>query len=262
MYITNMYITRKEILNKAYHDCMCELYAKSQPMADYDNLVAELKAGKIDEEKDGPVHDRHYISKEELEYVVNKYIDAYGMTERWRSYIETLEYYLNNGGTKKKGKDYEDVAPLKEHIHDILNNTLSGINLESSTKEITDKVMELIKNCKDFYKFDNEAEIFRAHLYLGAVPSTNKDTVKDWWKEHYNTDIEIEDRNPKLFWYRDNDYTDEDLEYEFDDPNWKENLDKQWKEEVAEKKRLQEERYKELEKQLQEMNKQNGKQDS
>ena len=52
MYITNMYITRKEILNKAYHDCMCELYAKSQPMADYDNLVAELKAGKIDEEKD------------------------------------------------------------------------------------------------------------------------------------------------------------------------------------------------------------------
>ena len=41
-------------------------------------------------------------------------------------------------------------------------------------------------------------------------------------------------------------YTDEDLEEEFDDPNWKENLDKEWKEEIAEKEKEHQERIKRI----------------
>ena len=238
-------VNRKEIIKKAIHDCYAELYAKAQPLADYDNLVAERKAGKINEE-DGPVYDRHYISKDELEYIVNKYIEAYGMTEHWKSDVETIEDYLINGGSKNAYVDsstddngnyhpgyrsYEDVAPLKNQIHNILSNTLSGINLESSTKEVTSIVMETIKNCKDFYRFDREADEFKTAIYLGAAPTSNPDIVRKWWKDNYNVDIEIEERNPLLLWEQDN-YGDafEEIMEEEDGPNWKEIWKKKWEE--------------------------------
>lgn len=240
-------LSRKEIIKKAIHDCYAELYAKAQPLAEYDNLIAEIKAGKIDEEKEGAIYNRHYISKEELEYIVNKYIEAYGMTEHWKSDVETIEDYLIHGGSKNAYvesstddngnyhpgyRSYEDVAPLKKQIYNILNNTLNGINLESSTKEITDKVMETIKNCKNFYRFDREADEFKAAIYLGAAPTANPDIVRKWWKDNYNVDIEIEERNPLLLWEQDN-YGDafEEIMEEEDGPNWKEIWRKKWEEE-------------------------------
>ena len=40
-------------------------------------------------------------------------------------------------------------------------------------------------------------------MSLGHAPTSNKETVKKWWKEHYNHDVEIEDRNPNLLWAMD-----------------------------------------------------------
>lgn len=252
-------LDREKILDKAYHDCMYEMYAKAQPEADWDNMVEEYRAGKIG--KDERVYERHYLSMDEFLYIRNKYKSAYGIKSHWKDDVEVVEDYLKNGGNKDKYiKDYDDeyghhpgyrsyekVPPIVEQIGDCLTKyTLSSIT-EEIANEITNIVLENIKNCKDFYRFDREEESFDCNIALGTSPTSNPETVKKWWKENYNQDIEIEEHNPRLFWYRDMGYTDEDLVEEFESENWKEIVDKEWEEEKAEKKRKEEEALKSLE---------------
>ena len=247
-------LTREEILNKAYHDCMCEMYAKAQPEADWDNIVEEYRTGKLT--KDDRVYERHYLSMDEFLYIRDKYKEAYNIKKTWRPNIEFLEELLNKGGLKdkynpdwtdKQGNHHqgyrsaEDVPSLKEQIFDVIKEFDSSEAAQEIGEIIYNKVIDTIENYKDFYKFDREADDFDVNISLGASPCTNADIVKKWWKENYNQDIEIEERNPKLFWYRDMGYTDEDLTEEFDSENWKEIVDKEWEEEKAEKKRKQEE---------------------
>ena len=259
-------LTRDEILSKAAHDCMCEMYAKAQPAADWDNIVEEYRSGKIG--KNERVYDRHYLSMDEFLYIRDKYKTAYNIKKTWKPDMEFLEELLTEGGLKdgyvndwidsegNKHRGYrnaDDVLPLKEQINNLLNKydgTKAAVEdaKDELAKDITNLVMETIKNYKNFYRFDREADDFDVNISLGASPCNNADTVKKWWKENYNQDIEIEERNPKLFWYRDNDYTDEDLAEEFDSENWKEIVNKEWEEEKAEKKRKQEEALKALEK--------------
>ena len=81
--------------------------------------------------------------------------------------------------------------------------------------------------------------------------------IKQYWKEKTGKDIVIEERNPKLFWYRDEGYTDEDLAYEFEDlgENWKEVLDKEWKDELEKRAQERNKRLKKLEAKIQKENK-------
>ena len=92
-------------------------------------------------------------------------------------------------------------------------------------------------------------------IALGASPCSNAKTVKQYWKEKTGEDIVIEERNPKLFWYQDMGYDDEDIEYEFDDPNWKEILDKEWKDELEKRAQERNKRLKKLEAKFQKENK-------
>ena len=115
--------------------------------------------------------------------------------------------------------------------------------------------MKTISECKNFYQFDREESSFRINVSLGASPTSNPETVKKYWKEKTGEDIQIEERNPKLFWYQDMGYDDEDMEYEFDDPNWKETLDKEWKDELEKRAQERNERLKKLEAKFQKENK-------
>jgi hypothetical protein len=135
-------LDRKEILERAYHDCMAEMYANAQPPGDYDWYLEDAKAGRIG--KDECVYERHYLSQEEFEHIRDKYMDAYGIKEHWRPDIEVLEDYLNNGGTKDKYipervdedgfrhpgyRGYEKVKPIKEQIREIIINELGEGNV-------------------------------------------------------------------------------------------------------------------------------------
>ena len=250
-------INREDILDKAFHDCMHEMYAKSQPEADYDNLLNEYAEGKIG--KDERIYDRHYLSMDEFLYIRDTYKDAYNIRSHWKDDVEVVEDYLLKGGLKdyyvpgkvdKNGfkhpayRSTKKVPPIQESIYKILSNRKPDEDNNILAKKIADQVLENIKRCKDFYKFDREESSFDCDISLGASPTSNAETVKKWWKENYNQDIEIEERNPKLFWYLDNEYTDEELAYEFESygENWKEALDKEWKEKKAEKKRKQDEK--------------------
>jgi len=255
-------LDRDEVLCKAYEDCIREMFAKAQPAADFDNIIEEVKAGKIDEEKDGPIYDRHYLSSEEYMYILNKYMNAYRIQSEWKDDIEILEDYLNKGGHKDKYiedwedehghhpgyRSYEKVPPLKEHIKNVLVPLFdTEVECNLAVKYVTDKVMELIHDCKNYYSFNVDEQKFRNTVCMRCSPTGNAETVKKWWKDHYDVDIEIEERNPLLFLERDY-YGDEfeEIMEEEDGPDWKEKWDKKWKDDVARKKAESEKRLKEL----------------
>ena len=262
-------VNKETIMSRAIHDCMKEMYEKAQPMADWDNLIAEYKAGKID--KDERVFERHYLSHEEFKYILDKYVQAYRFENKWREYVNIVRDYLTKGGLKDKYipdhidengdshpayRSAEQVPPIKNRIAQLLNNEFHLENADELSDKITDLVLDSVDNCKGFYHFEHDESSFNMAIALGASPTSNPNTVKKWWKENYNQDIEIEERNPNLFWDRD-EYGDdfETVMIEEYGENWKEITDKKWKEEEARKKAEQEEK---IAKMRAEMEKENG----
>lgn len=237
-------LNRDNIIQRAVHECLEEMYAKAQPSADYKELIEKVKTGEIIDTHENPVYDRHYLSREEFEYIRNKYVDAYDFKPHWRDNIEWLERYLLEGGTKDKFipetmeedgsthpgyRSYEKVKPLKEQLKDVIHD-------DKQLNKVFDIVMNTIKGCKDYYRFDQGNEIFNYHVCLGASPTSNKETVKKYWESQGKT-IEFEDRNPLLFW--DKEYYGSEFEDYFEEeygPNWKEIWDKKYQEDLAEKK--------------------------
>lgn len=232
-------LDRKKIISKAYHDCMKEMYFKAQPSVDYDQLIDDVKSGKIG--KDETIYTRYFLSVEEFRYILNKYIDAYNMKEKWKSNIEVLEEYFEKGGIKDKWipgriengihhtghRGYENVAPLKEQLDIILNEY--NLYDENMCDKLYDTVMNTIKNCKEFYRFDREESDFSCAIALGASPTSNPETVKEYWKSQ-GIDIDIEIRNPLLFWEQDyyGDMFEELMKNEYGE-NWKEYWEHEWK---------------------------------
>ena len=75
-------LDRDNIIQRAVHECLEEMYAKAQPSANYKELIEKVKSGKIEDSHENPVYNRHYLSQEEFEYIKNKYIEAYDFTPR------------------------------------------------------------------------------------------------------------------------------------------------------------------------------------
>lgn len=237
-------LNRDEILKKAYIECMTEMYKRAQPSADYSQLIEDVNSGKIP--KDTAIYERYYLSHDEFKYILNKYIEAYDIKSSWHPHIELVEQYLIEGGTKDKYiepyvdenghyhsgcRGYENVLPIKKQINDILIEQLEpGHRTKVLTDKITEAVINAIINCKEYYHFDREESSFSASVALGASPTSNKDTVIEYWKSQ-GVNIDIEDRNPLLFWEQDY-YGDEFEEVMIEDygVDWKEQFDKNWEE--------------------------------
>lgn len=263
-------LNRQKIIEQAFHDCMKEMYARSQPAVDYDQLLEDAKNGKIG--KDEAVYERYYLSTEEFNYIRDKYIKAYNLKESWNSNIELLERYLVDGGTKDKYieahtdeygyhpgyRGYEDVAPIAAQIKEILKTEIGEGNItDKISNKITETVMNTITNCKEFYRFDREESSFSCSLALGASPSSNPETVKEYWKTQ-GIDIDIEIRNPFLFWEQEY-YADEFEEVMIEEygENWKEIKDNEWKEKINKENEEREKRMQELLNQIRNKGKEN-----
>ena len=108
-------LDRNDILSKAYMECMTEMYAKAQPSVDFIKLNEDLKNGIITESNADPIHDRYYLSQEEFHYILNKYCNAYGMTESWKNNMETVTRYFSGEGYKDA--TYHEYMYAETYIH-------------------------------------------------------------------------------------------------------------------------------------------------
>lgn len=241
-------LDRKEIIKRAYHECMVEMYAKAQPSADYNQLLEDAKNGKIG--KDERVYERYYLSQEEFKYILNKYKDAYNIKSHWKDDVEVIEKYIEEGGSKDKyiephtdekgnyhpgRRSYEKVKPLKEQLSDVLKafSILKEYSLydENIHNKLYDTVTNIIDTCKNFYKFDREESSFDCSVALGPSPNSCAEAVIQYWANQ-GVDIEIKERNPLLLW--DMDYYGENFEEVMKDEygeDWEEQWKEKWEEE-------------------------------
>lgn len=189
------YIDRKSIIDEAYIRCMTEMYAKAQPSADYKELIAKKKTGEIIDSDLDPIYRRHYLSQEEFEYIRDKYIKAYNLTAHWHDDMDVVIEYLRDGGLTTVYKKDSSGNPYR-------TSEKTPKLKDAIGEEYAEEVLKLLKQCKNFYRFDREESDFSTPLALGCSPTSNKEGVIQYWKEH-GQDITIEDRNPDTFWYRD-----------------------------------------------------------
>ena len=70
--------------------------------------------------------------------------------------------------------------------------SLSDSTMSTKQQEITETVLNTITNCKEFYRFDREESDFNCSVALGASPTSNKETVIEYWKSQ-GKNIEIID---------------------------------------------------------------------
>ena len=248
-------LSKEVIIKRAIDECMEEMYSKAQPSVNYKELIEKVKSGEIEDSRENPVYNRYYLSQEEFNYIKNKYSEAYGFKPRWKEYIEILEEYLKKGGNKYKYipetmeedgtihlgyRSYEKVKPLRVQIQNLISD-------ENLSNKVTDLVFDCIKNCKNYYQFDNTEQIFDFHICLGGSPTSNKETVKKYWESQGKT-IEIKDKNPLLLWEIDEYGSEfEDIMLDEYGPDWKEFWDKQYQDKLEEDKKRREEELKKWE---------------
>lgn len=209
-------LTRKDILEKAYHDCMSEMYAKAQPAANYDEILAGVKDGTIHDSDSSPVYARHYLSAYEFYYILNKYKKAYGIESKWEDYMSVVENYFNGKGMKDvwvDGKDNgyggkypgyrsaEDVpnikVPIRQTLFEELGSSYSRDELDELTNKLAEHSLNYIDWCRNFYRLDREEESFSISVSLGASPTSNPNTAKKYWADN-GVDIDIVERNPLI----------------------------------------------------------------
>jgi hypothetical protein len=163
----NDMLSREVILKKAYTDCLREMYIKSQPSASYDKYVRKYKNGELTD--NDRVYNWHYLSEKEFEYIIDKYVAAYGMERKWDDYVNTVIEYFNEGAIKDKWieeredehgyhpgyRGYEELDDFAKVVEDTLkaNKDKTDAELAFAIKAL---ILQRIDLCKNFYRFDRE----------------------------------------------------------------------------------------------------------
>ena len=169
---------KDEVWREAFNRCMKEMYAKAQPSADWDQILEDFKNGKYD--KDTRIFERYYLSKEEFDYILDKYIKAYGFGEKWNSYVDVVADWFNAGGTKEvynkitNCREYEEIPKILDELKKFLS--------DKDANKVNRLINSYLDSCKKFYKFDRNEYDFRCAIALGASPTCNPQTVIDYWK--------------------------------------------------------------------------------
>lgn len=176
-------LTRNDVLSKAIHECLVDMYRWAQPSIDIDKLI---ESGFKDSEEN-PLYKRHYLSQDNFIYLRDSFKIAYGVEDDWNDTFELLIDYLVKGGMEDDYKsatkdrpayrDYKKVPPL---------DTLIG-------KEATDKCIEHIKKCQNFY-CGHSRESNQFDMALGvSSPNSFAEAVEDYWHKNGRPDFIIKD---------------------------------------------------------------------
>lgn len=211
-------IGRRKVLQQVVKECLEELYWRAQPQLDINAWMEDVRSGKIDIEADEwkkhPLYTRHYISKAEYDYVLDKYITSYGLEETWKNDVDIVLRDLEAGAPYEA---YEDdpywpgktVRTTKHHVP----------LAEEIGQEVYDIVKDRIQSIRNWYRFDREESDFRMTIALGvSSPSTSKKQVEEFRHNIAGEkDFKIADRDEWLFWCIDEGYETEDLEEEYEE---------------------------------------------
>lgn len=177
-------MTRKCILERAVEECLDEMYRKSQPSITWEEVLKGHKEGKYNE--NNTVIDQHYLSQDEYTDIKERYMHMYNIHNDWKDDADLMIDYLEKGGTKDKyipaitdetgyhpgHRGYEKTPKLIDALKEFLS--------EEDAQKATDKVLELMNECKNFYRGDREESDFTFSV-LNYSPTCNKEAVQEFW---------------------------------------------------------------------------------
>ena len=178
-------LTRNDVLGKAIHECLADMYRWAQPSIDIDKLI---ESG-FKDSKENPLYKRHYLSQDNFIYIRDSFKIAYGIVDDWNDTFELLIDYLVKGGieddyrpaTKDRPayRDYKKVPALDTLI----------------SKEATDKCLEYIKKCQNFYcGHSREVNQFDMTMALGVgSPNSCAKVVENYWHEHGKPEFKVKE---------------------------------------------------------------------
>lgn len=178
-------LTRNDVLGKAIHECLADMYRWAQPSIDIDKLI---ESGFKDSEEN-PLYKRHYLSQDNFIYIRDSFKTAYGIVDDWNDTFDILINYLVEGGIED---DYKSATKDRPAYRDYKKvpalNTLIG-------KEATDKCLEHIKKCQNFYcGHSREVNQFDMTMALGVgSPNSCAKVVEDYWHEHGKPEFKVKE---------------------------------------------------------------------
>lgn len=184
-------MSRNKILEKAIRECLSEMYERSQPSANFEELCEKYPKEQF--------YLRYYLPTELYKDIVEKYINDYRINSNWEKHIELLENYLTEGGHKQiwiEGEIDEEGNKIPGYKGykklDSLFTELKKL-IPNNYQEVCNKVFELISECKDFYSSEPDECGFRFAV-MNISPNSNKESVVQYWKEQ-GIDLEIKEYN-------------------------------------------------------------------
>lgn len=152
----------------------------------------------------------YYLPIKVVNDVCSSYTHAYKLDNKQEllDIIEILKQYCNDPIIDKYIDSWTDengshpgytsyVRPdnLGAEINKILLETTTLVTETSIkvTEELQNKFFEFLDMAGKFFNWDSELNAFRASIYLGPSPNTNKQDVIDNWKNYRKQDIIIDD---------------------------------------------------------------------
>jgi hypothetical protein len=172
-------IERNDILGKAYIECLQEMYKWSQPSID----IKELIDNGFKDSSVCPLYSIHYLSSDNFEYIRDRFMEAYRITDDWDDTFDTIYRQLEQGGIER---DYESVERYKKV------KALKSLLNEDDYK----LVVEYLNKIQKFFKWHRrEINQFRMSIAFGASPTTNAKSVEKYWKEHGRPNFKIKEFN-------------------------------------------------------------------
>lgn len=169
-------INKENILSEAIERCLQEMYYHAQPSIDLKNAIKESK----EKQEKVDLIDKHYLSKEMYDSIVNKYIDAYHLDNYFQNSLELLLSYFEKPYVKDYSKGYKTHKEIRSLF-------------EKIGKDNFEIVKDYIDKAKNYYNRNIDAESFRFNV-ANFSPTSNKQTVIDYWKTQ-GKEIEIKDYN-------------------------------------------------------------------
>lgn len=198
-------LDKDELIGKAVMLCYKEMYERAQPSADFEDLLYEFNKIKAETGKEERFFDRYYLSSEEQEYILDKYIKYFRLRDEFRDHVDILIDCIKNGYSVDKYIERKGEKPGYRSYAKAPN--MKSVIGESNT----DYVLKFLAERKNFYHFNQDEESFRFSISLGSSPCTSEKKVEEYWKSQ-GIDLKITPRhyNSDKFWAEENEYSDED----------------------------------------------------
>lgn len=171
------WISRRDIIAKAQHDLIREMYLRAQPSVDIDDY--DFNA--LTKEEKEHFQEWYYLPIEIQNQLVDDYLEAYAAEDPMKMWFNWLIERFKEGGHRTV---YKEIFKPGEKVRtgeetEKLDELIGAENAE--------KVYKLMQDFMGFYRTNMDEHTIRGAVMFGPTPTA--DTVEAHWGIKVNDDV-------------------------------------------------------------------------